>query len=105
MNLSEPQLGFVFICTFRYALGRRSSAVSDCVDLLVEHWNNIPINMRNIIQHELEQAFVKDDETREHGGGYKPLGDDCDRWQWERVRRIWDKDFQRAKPSAFAEGF
>lgn len=88
MNLSEQQIGFVFVCTFRYALGRRTSAVTDCADLLVEHWENIPINMRNIIQDELERAFIADD----NASSYKPLGDLCDRREWDRVRKLWNTD-------------
>ena len=92
MNLSKPQVDFVFVYTFRYCLGRRTSAPTDCADLLIEHWANISEGSRKIIQRELEQAFTEDDRARALGSSYKPLGDLCDRREWERVRKLWNAD-------------
>ena len=32
---------------------------------------------------------IEDDEARSDGHEYKPLGADCDRFQWARVRKLW----------------
>ena len=74
---------------FRYCLGRMTYIVSECADWIISNWNDWPENTRNIIKRELEEAFKRDDEAREDGRECKPLGCDCDRQQWERVRSIW----------------
>jgi len=46
--------------------------------------------VRDLIRRELERAFEQDDKARAgEAQGYKPLGWDCDRKQWERVRSLW----------------
>ena len=77
------------VAAFRYSLGRMTYIVSDCADWLCEQWPNIAENARKVIQRDLEEAFRRDDETRKEGSGYKALGHDCDRAQWEKVRRMW----------------
>ena len=77
------------VAAFRYCLGRMTYIVSDCADWLIEQWPNIAENARKVIQRDLEEAFKRDDEAREDGQDYKPLGHDCDRAQWEKVRRLW----------------
>lgn len=83
---------FVVVATFRYCLGRQTYIVQECADWLTLHWPVIEQPVRNLIQRELEAAFVKDDAIRAAAGpgtGYKPLGWDCDRREWERVRSLW----------------
>lgn len=81
---------FVVIATFRYCLGRQTYIVQECADWLLLHWPVIEQPVRNLIQRELERAFEQDDKARAGDAqGYKPLGWDCDREQWERVRSLW----------------
>lgn len=83
---------FVVVATFRYCLGRQTYIVQECADWLTLHWPVIEQPVRNLIQRELEAAFVKDDAIRAAAGpgtGYKPLGWDSDRREWERVRSLW----------------
>ena len=77
------------VAAFRYSPGRMTYIVSDCADWLIEQWPNIAENARKVIQRDLEEAFKRDDEAREDGQDYKPLGHDCDLAQWEKVRRLW----------------
>ena len=77
------------VAAFRYCLGRMTYIVSDCACWLIEQWPNIAENARKVIQRDLEDAFKRDDEARADGNDYKPLGHDCDRMQWEKVRRLW----------------
>lgn len=74
---------------FRYCLGRMTYIVSDCADWLIEQWPNFSDNAKAVIMRDLEEEFARDDEARAHGSTYKPLGHDCDRDEWERVRRLW----------------
>jgi len=76
------------IAAFRYCLGRMTYIVSDCADWLIEQWENLSPSARSIIKRDLEEAFAQDDEDRANGNKYKNLGHDCDRQQWERVRRL-----------------
>ena len=77
------------IAAVRYCIGRMSYIVSDCTDWIIANWNDWPEITRNIIKRDLEEAFKSDDEAREDDSAYFPLGMDCDRQQWERVRRLW----------------
>lgn len=76
--------------SFRYIIGRMSYAVSEWVDWCVQAWPEIPVSERAIIQRELEAAFERDDmlgkTARAH---FSPLGSECDREQWERVRALY----------------
>ncbi len=59
---------------FRYCLGRRSYAVSDCVDNIIAVWGELEENTQNCIVKEINEAFKS--------GCY---GDEMDRQQWEKV--------------------
>jgi hypothetical protein len=48
-------------------------------------------NTRFVIKRDLEADFESDDKARAEGDTYKPLGWDCDRKEWERVRNLWRK--------------
>ena len=79
----------VALAAVRYCLGRMTYIVSDCADWLVQQWPNIKPSARAIIQRDIEEAFARDDEAREAGKEHKPLGCDCDRAEWEKVRKLW----------------
>lgn len=75
---------------FRYCLGRQTYIVSVCADWLVANWDRFPQNVRDVIQRDLEEEFERDDAARREGNSLcKPLGWDCDRKEWERVRALW----------------
>jgi hypothetical protein len=82
------------IAAFRYSLGRMTYIVKDCCDWLIEQWPNFREGTRALIQKELEAAFERDDDRRRRlyigNSDCKPLGHDCDREQWERVRALWE---------------
>ena len=82
---------FVVVAVFRYCLGRQTYVVQECVDWLLLHWPSIDQPVRNLIRSELDRAFEQDDAARasHDASGYKPLGWDCDREQWQRVRSMW----------------
>jgi hypothetical protein len=72
-----------------YYLGRMTYAVGDFCELLIEHWPALHSATREIIKINIEAEFARDDEMRQQGSQYLPLGQDCDRAEWERVRRLW----------------
>ena len=76
---------------FRYCCGRQTYIVGACADWLIENWAKFPKNVRDVIQRDLEETFTQDDEARKNlNSTYKPLGWDCDRKEWERVRALWN---------------
>lgn len=77
------------VAAVRYCIGRQTYIVSDCADWLIDQWGNIDPRMQVVIKRDVEDAFTRDDEDRERGSDYKALGANCDRQQWERVRKLW----------------
>lgn len=77
------------IAAFRYCCGRMTYIVGDCADWLISVWPELSDNAKAVIKRDLEYEFQKDDAARLTGDQYKPLGMDCDRVEWERVRTLW----------------
>jgi hypothetical protein len=80
---------FIAWTSLRYCLGRRTYVVSKYADWLIANWADIQPNVQRIIERDVEDEFRLDDLARESGATYRPLGDDCDRKEWERVRGLW----------------
>lgn len=78
------------IAAFRYCLGRQSYIVGDCADWLIEQWPNIRPSMRAVIERDLRAELKRDDEARQRGDSYHPLGMDMDRAEWLRVLAMID---------------
>ena len=76
----------------RYCLGRMTYAVGQCVEWLIHVWPDLREDVRAIIRRDIEEAFAEDDRDREKlngASGYRRLGMDMDRREWERVRKLW----------------
>ena len=89
------------IAAVRYCLGRMTYITSDCSEWLVAQWPNIQQSARAVIQRDIDDAFARDDEAREAGDNYKPLGWDCDRVAWQRVRELWAPNIGPGELPAF----
>lgn len=81
--------GLMATAAHRYCMGRMTYIAGDCADWLVSIWPELPDNVRTIIQRDTEEAFASDDEARAEKRARLPLGHDCDRREWERVRALW----------------
>lgn len=79
---------WTLICTVRYALGRRSYAVSQVCELLDQRWDSLAPDTKEIIQRDIAELFERDDIARCHplDGFTYPMGMDMDRAEWEKVR-------------------
>jgi hypothetical protein len=89
----EQAWGFndlMVVAAFRYCCGRQTYIVSVCANWLIEVWPMLSDHMRAVIKRDLEEEFVRDDQARASNESYKPLGWDCDRKEWERVRKLWE---------------
>ena len=73
----------------RYYLGRMTYAVSDFCELLQKKWPHFTERTRDLLIATIEREFERDDEFRSSGSEHLPLGMDCDRAEWEKVRRLW----------------
>lgn len=82
----------VAVWATRYCLGRMTYVVGSCIEWLIQVWPELHEEARAIIKRDIEEAFAEDDRDREKLGGelgYKRLGMDMDRREWERVRKLW----------------
>lgn len=87
---------WMIIGATRYAMGRMTYIVQDTCDWLVLNWERLPNTVTSIISRDLEEAFEQDDRAREKDTELlseavcsRPLGWNCDRAQWERVRALY----------------
>jgi len=80
--------GLMITAAVRYCLGRRTYIVSDCADWILANWGDWPENVRTIIQRDLEHEF----ERAAQNPDWNPLGDSCDKQEWEKVRALWRND-------------
>lgn len=94
-KLAQPDMppglatDMVWLGAFSYWCGRRTIAVGSFVEMLIAAWPNLSDRVHAGIQRDLEDAFAEDEKSRADNSSYKPLGDDCDRALWERVRKLW----------------
>lgn len=87
--MDEYKTTTLWLAAFRYYCGRMTYAVSDFCDLLISMWPTLPEKTKALIRRDLEEEFQRDDEARERGAEFRPLGHDCDRQKWEQVRSLW----------------
>ena len=80
------------LAAVRYSLGRMSYIVGDCCDWLRAAWPHLSKSIRTTIASDIDEAFARDDDARERGDQYKPLGMDMDRAQWAAVRELWQAE-------------
>ena len=90
--MNNHQLTTLWLGSLRYYIGRRTAGVSDFTNLLIQEWSNLPPETQNFIERDLEEVFNRDDSIRYAAKRYGclPLGDDCDRTDWDKVRRLWN---------------
>ena len=69
-------------------MGRMTYAVKDWCRLLTLAWPELPSHTRQVIARDLAEELKRDDDAREEGREYKPLGMDCDRAAWDEVWKV-----------------
>lgn len=99
MSLRPDVESMLWIASTRYYLGRMSYAVGDFCGHLIAAWPTLDDSTRNIIRRDVESEFERDDRMRDgwHNSTDPhdrkplrfPLGMDCDRAEWEKVRKLW----------------
>lgn len=75
-KLNKEDIDILFFA-FRYALGRRTAAVSMVADYLKNHWAEIDEQTQKQIQDEIIQAIDRDE-----------AGDDCDKRTWLEIENL-----------------
>ena len=74
-------------------MGRMTIATCCFADDLAKAWPLLDKRTQSLIRKELDEAFKKDDEMRAYpacASSYYPLGMDCDRAHWEKVRAAYN---------------
>ena len=85
--------------SFRYFLGRMTIATCCFAIDLAKGWEHLDPRIQELIKHELEKEFERDDAARKdilenEKSIYKhhlPLGHNCDRAAWQKVRDAYNK--------------
>lgn len=96
------------MCGAAYYLGRTTIAVDDFCNRLVRAWDSLPEHVQDYIQRIVDEAFRRDDISRENlveqivvdkeadtiafipgRDCIHPLGNSCDRASWQKVRYCW----------------
>jgi hypothetical protein len=80
--------------SFRYFLGRMTIATVCFANDLAKAWPYLAPNIQGLIKRELEEEFKRDDQARAEKKDWKPLGHDCDRAAWQKVRDAYSKEAQ-----------
>jgi len=86
MTIDPQQLGSLAIYALRYCVGRRSAAVSEVIEIVSAHWDEIDDKCKVIIKRDLEDAIASRD-----------LGDDCDVAQWKLFKSWIDGEVPKPK--------
>lgn len=92
---SAPE--WTHLCAFRYALGRMSYIVSDCVMWLEKDWLKLSPKTRKLIHRELKEAVEDHHQQRSDPNrsealkGITRLGHDCDAKMWIALLEKIDK--------------
>lgn len=76
--------------SFRYFLGRMTIATCMFAEDLAKAWPYLDSRVQSLIKRELEEGFKRDDEARAEKRDWKPLGHDCDRAAWQKVRDAYN---------------
>lgn len=79
----------LFVGMQRYAIGRMSYFPSWACEIITRHWDVLNEGTRECIRRDVEEAIQRDNDARERGEEYKPLGMDCDRATWIRLAELW----------------
>ena len=89
MPMAIPDEVLLWGGALRYWLGRKTIAVGSFCNLLIEHWPQLSQRTRDLLRRDVEEAFERDDKARAESLQWHPLGMDCDRAEWLRVRALW----------------
>ena len=74
------------VCAVEYCLGRRTYITGMCANWLTRIYKELDRRAKDLIMLRVEEAF-----DRYSRGEPRALGDQCDRKEWERVRKLWEK--------------
>jgi len=78
----------IYLFSFRYALGRKTYAVSTVCDWLKSHKKELSKQAKELIIKEIEEAEEEDKRMGAKGGFFKTLGDDCDKKRWLELKKV-----------------
>lgn len=59
IDCNDVDQDILLFCAFRYALGRRTYVVSTIIEIILENWDNIPVNRQEMFKSEIREAISK----------------------------------------------
>ena len=72
--IADEDLLLLILAAFRYALGRMSYITSTTALIIIDQWDSLPMNIKRVIQREIQQAIEQD-----------LAGMACDIAYWQKV--------------------
>ena len=73
-EVTKQEFETMIVESFRYCLGRRSYAVSECVERTKKYWPKLSDNIKKLILKDIQECI-------DRGGA----GDDCDVREWNSL--------------------
>lgn len=77
MLIPEHEQRELLIYAFRYALGRKTYAVSTVANIIKDSWNKLSENDKKLIRREIDEALATG-----------AAGHDMDRQQWQSIMKM-----------------
>lgn len=89
-HVSELPINYMIMSTIERCLGSKTIGAMFFVREVEASWDKLPAPVRDYIQRVVDESFAFDDEKRATGQmEWLPLGMDCDRAEWEKLRKRW----------------
>jgi|WetSurMetagenome_2_1015567.scaffolds.fasta_scaffold228373_3 hypothetical protein len=79
LDFSNINHDILLFCAFRYALGRRSYVPSVVEQIIIDNWENMPLDTRKKYKQEIREAIEK-----------SCAGDKYDILGWKRILELED---------------
>ena len=57
LDFSDPNQDILLFCAFRYAIGRRSYVPSVIEQIIIDNWNNMPLETRKKFKSEIRESI------------------------------------------------
>lgn len=83
VNIPKRTAQSWLLCTFRYALGRRTYISSECQEWLEEYWDILPVGYQEQVHRDIRHAIE-----------CNMAGDPCDVESWKKVLKLKIKEEQ-----------
>ena len=86
INVSHRTFQTLAIQSLRYCMGRMTYAVSDCIEFIRQHWQDLTPNTKRVIIRDLDVELESHEDDVKSGKEYCRLGSAFDYQAWKNLR-------------------